>query len=322
LASGDPFWFGAGGRLSEHLLPGEWRAEPAPSTFSIAASRLGWRLEETLCFGLHAAPFERLLPALGHGARIICLVRDAAAVGALARFLVKHGFGQSTLWTLVALGGPREQIFESRAMDASPLDSPGPVAVAMMIDGGSGLSRASGLPDDMFIHDGQITKRPLRALALSALEPRPRERLWDVGAGSGSISIEWALAGGVADAIETRADRAANIRTNALAFGVEHRLNVVEAQAPAAFDGLAAPDAIFIGGGLNADVFDLLWRRIPAHTRLVAHAVTLETEAFLARLQSEVGGDLLRMELSHSVALGRMRSWDASRPVVQWSAVK
>lgn len=322
LASGDPFWFGAGGSLSEHLLPGEWRTEPAPSTFSIAASRLGWRLEETLCFGLHAAPFERLVPALGRGARIICLVRDADAVGALARFLSDRGFGKSTLWTLVALGGPREQIFESRAMDASPPNSAGPVAVALIIDGGPGLSRASGLHDDMFIHDGQITKRPSRALALSSLAPRPRERLWDVGAGSGSISIEWALAGGVADAIETRADRAANIRANALAFGVEHRLNVVEAQAPAAFDGLAAPDAIFIGGGLNADVFDSLWRRIPASTRVVAHAVTLETEALLARLQSEVGGDLLRMELSQSVALGRMRSWDASRPVVQWSAVK
>lgn len=322
LASGDPFWFGAGGSLAEHLMPGEWRAEPAPSTFSIAASRLGWRLEETLCFGLHAAPFERLVTSLGRGARIICLVRDADAVGALARFLSDRGFGKSTLWTLVALGGPREQIFESRAMDASPPNSAGPVAVALIIDGGPGLSRASGLPDDMFIHDGQITKRSSRALALSSLAPRPRERLWDVGAGSGSISIEWALAGGVADAIETRADRAANIRANALAFGVEHRVAVVEAQAPAAFDGLAAPDAIFIGGGLNADVFESLWRRIPANTRVVAHAVTLETEALLARLQSEVGGDLLRMELSHSVALGRMRSWDASRPVVQWSAVK
>ncbi|MEQ1653918.1 MAG: precorrin-6y C5,15-methyltransferase (decarboxylating) subunit CbiE [Hyphomicrobium sp.] len=322
LASGDPFYFGAGGSLAAHLNPEEWRAEPSPSTFSLAAARLGWRLEDTLCFGLHAAPFERLMPVLGRGARLICLVRDGDAVGALGRFLVTRGFGATRMWRLFALGGPREQISEHLASDvALPLGA-GPVAVALDIEGGHGLSRASGLADNLFIHDGQITKRPSRALVLSALAPRPRHRLWDIGAGSGSISVEWALAGGVADAIETRADRAANIRANALAFGVEYRLSVIEGAAPSAFAELAPPDAVFVGGGLNAGMFDVLWPLIPIGARLVAHSVTLETEALLTKLQNTHGGELLRMELSHSVPLGRMRSWEASRPVVQWSAVK
>lgn len=322
LASGDPFYFGAGGSLAAFLMADEWRAEPSPSTFSLAAARLGWRLEEAFCFGLHAAPFERLVPVLGRGARLVCLVRDAHAVGALGRFLVTRGFGATRMWTLFALGGPRENISEHLASDDAPPLVDGPVAVALEIEGGPGLSRASGLADDLFIHDGQITKRPSRALALSALGPRPRQRLWDVGAGSGSISVEWALAGGVADAIETRADRAANIRANALAFGVEHRLAVIEGSAPSAFAALAMPDAVFVGGGLNAELFDVLWPLIPKGARLVAHSVTLETEALLTGLQNKYSGELMRMEISHSVPLGRMRSWEASRPVVQWSTVK
>jgi precorrin-6Y C5,15-methyltransferase (decarboxylating) len=297
-------------------------AYPAPSTFSLAASRLGWPLESVACIALHAAPFERLRPHLAHGARIICLVRDGGAAVAIAQWLATTGWGASRLWTLVALGGPRERISIGRAEDyvaeaAEPL-----VALAIEAAGSTGLSRASGLADDLFAHDGQITKRPMRALALSALSPRAGETLWDIGAGSGSISVEWALAGGRAIAVEARADRAANIRANASAFGLAHRISVVEGRAPAALHELERPDAAFIGGGLDAAMFDELWALLAPATRFVAHAVTLESEALLQQLHCRHGGELMRIDIAHAAPLGRYRSWQAVRPVVQWSTVK
>lgn len=322
LASGDPFWHGAGGSLASHLAPDEWIAHPSPSTFSLVASRLGWALETTICIGLHAAPFERLIPVLSRGARIICLLRDAKAVADLALWFTARGWGASRLWTLSALGGPRERIAESKADSFAVEFAASPLAIAIEADGATGLSRASGLADDLFRHDGQITKRPIRALALSALAPRPGEKLWDIGAGSGSISVEWALAGGTAIAIEARDDRAANIRANAEAFGLTHKISVVTGTAPAVLSSLDKPDAVFIGGGLDAAMFAAVWSLISAGTRIVAHSVTLETEALLAELQQQHGGDLMRIDIAQAAPLGRYRSWEASRPVVQWSVVK
>lgn len=322
LASGDPFWHGAGGTLAEKLERGEWIAHPAPSTFSLAAARLGWRLENVVCLGLHAAPFERLVPHLARGVRIICLLRDGRAARDLAQWLSERGWDASPMWTLSAIGGPREHIAQYRADGYAADPDNDLVAVALEARGAAGLARSSGLPDALFAHDGQLTKRPIRALALSALAPRSGERLWDIGAGSGSISIEWALCGGTAIAIEARADRVANIRSNAASFGLTHRISVVEGAAPGALSGLATPDAVFIGGGLDADMFDAVWSRIAPGTRLVAHAVTLETEALLSDLQQRHGGELMRVEIAHADALGRYRSWKAARPVVQWSAVR
>jgi precorrin-6Y C5,15-methyltransferase (decarboxylating) len=322
LASGDPFWHGAGGSLASHLSAGDWVAHPAASTFSLVAARLGWRLEDTLCLGLHAAPFERLAPLLSRSARIVCLVRDAQAAADLAAWLTARGWGDSRLWTLSALGGPRELIAESLARDYATESIMSPLAVALQAEGAAGLPRSSGLADDLFAHDGQITKRPMRALALSVLAPRPGETLWDIGAGSGSISVEWALAGGQAMAIEAREDRAANIRTNAAAFGLSHKIAVIVGSAPAALEGLETPDAVFVGGGLDAALFDAVWSRLADGGRIVAHAVTLETEALLSNLQHAHGGDLMRIELAHAAPLGRYRSWQAVRPVVQWSAMK
>jgi precorrin-6B C5,15-methyltransferase / cobalt-precorrin-6B C5,C15-methyltransferase len=322
LASGDPFWHGAGASLADKLDADEWTAHPAPSTFSLAAARLGWRLENIVCLGLHAAPFERLVPHLANGARIICLVRDGKAVGDLATWLSARGWGASAFWTLAALGGPSEAIAEHRA-DSFAGDVAGHlVAVAIEAKGGQGMPRSSGLPDDLFIHDGQITKRPVRALALSVLAPRPGERLWDIGAGSGSISVEWALCGGYAIAIEAREDRAANIRGNLSAFGLSHRISVIAGKAPEALAGLEAPDAVFVGGGLDAALFDAIWSRLTPGARLVAHSVTLETEALLGELHERHGGELMRVEIAHAAPLGRYRSWEAARPVVQWSAVR
>ena len=322
LASGDPFWHGAGGGLAEKLEDDEWIACSAPSTFSLAASRLGWRLEEVICLGLHAAPFERLVPHLARDLRIICLVRDGKAARDLARWLAERGWGASLFWTLVALGGPNESIVQHRADSYMGDSADSLLAVALEARGSQGIARSSGLPDDLFAHDGQITKRPVRALVLSALAPRPGERLWDIGAGSGSISVEWALCGGSAIAIEAREDRVANIRRNAAAFGVSYRIAVIPGKAPEALAGLDGPDAVFIGGGLDRGMFDAVWSRATPGMRLVAHAVTLETEAHLAELSQRHGGELMRFEIAQAAPLGRYRSWDASRPVVQWSVVR
>ncbi|MHB0772544.1 precorrin-6Y C5,15-methyltransferase (decarboxylating) subunit CbiT [Bradyrhizobium sp. 5.13L] len=322
LASGDPFWHGAGASLAEMLDGGEWIAHPAPSTFSLAAARLGWRLECVTCLGLHAVPFERLIPHLAQGARILCLVRDAAAVGDLTTWLTQRGWGASLVWTLAALGGPRERIDEHRADLFAGNIAGNLVAVAVQARGGQGIPRSSGLSDELFVHDGQITKRPVRALALSALAPRPGERLWDVGAGSGSISVEWGLCGGTATAIELREDRVANIHSNAAAFGLAHRIAIVTGKAPEALAALDPPDAVFIGGGLDSAMFYAIWARLSPGARLVAHSVTLETEALLGELHQSHGGELMRVDIAHAAPLGRYRSWEATRPVVQWSAVR
>lgn len=322
LASGDPFWHGAGAGLAEKLDAREWIAHSAPSTFSLAAARLGWHLEGVACLGLHAAPFERLVPHLAEGTRIICLVRDGKAADDLAKWLSERGWGASAFWMLAALGGPREGIAEHRAGEFTGDVTANLVAVAIEAKGAQGIPRSSGLPDDLFVHDGQITKRPVRALALSALAPRPGERLWDIGAGSGSISVEWALCGGMATAIEAREVRVANIRKNAAAFGLAHRISVVTGRAPEALGGLEAPDAVFIGGGLDHAMFDAIWSPLAPGTRLVAHAVTLETDALLGELHQRHGGELMRVEIAHAAPLGRYRSWEAARPVVQWSAVR
>lgn len=322
LASGDPFWFGAGAVLARHLAPEEWRALPGISTFALAASRLGWPLEDTGCFGLHAAPLTRLRPHLATGARLIVLLRDGEAVTPLADYLCETGFGESRLTVLEALGGPRERITRARADALPEAEFAHPVCAALELAGGPALPLASGRADDWFESDGQITKRPVRALTLSALTPRPHEHLWDIGGGSGSIGIEWLLAHPTlaATAIEPRADRADRIRANACRLGMD-RLHVVTGAAPDALAGLAPPDAVFVGGGLDTRLLVWLETHLPHGTRIVANAVTLETEALLTSAQARLGGDLLRIELSEPAAIGPRRGWRASYPIVQWSVV-
>lgn len=326
LASGDPFWHGAGGSLAAQLAPGEWRAFPGPSTFSLAAARLGWRLEEAACLGLHAAPFARALDHLAPGARLICLMRDAAALPAFADWLVAQGFGASRLWRLQALGGPREEITQTTAAalaGSAPIGI-APVALAIEAAGAPGLPRTPGLADELFDHDGQITKRPLRALTLAALAPRPAEMLWDIGAGSGSIAIEWLRAAPRSRAAGVEADpaRAARARANAERFGLGDRFSVTEARAPEGLEGLPRPDAVFIGGGAGEALLTRLWDILPPGTRLVANAVTLETEALLTRWSGNKGGGLLRIELAEARPLGTRRGWQPARPLVQWSVTR
>ncbi|MGL4235316.1 precorrin-6y C5,15-methyltransferase (decarboxylating) subunit CbiE [Tabrizicola sp.] len=321
LASGDPFWFGAGGSLMAHLQPGEWTSHPAPSTFQLAANRLGWRLEDTLCLGLHAAPFARLYPILGKGTRTICTVRDAAAVTNLTQWLATNGHPNARLTILERLGGPHERIRDAD-LTKIPQDIAAPVAVAIHAND-PGLPKASGLPDDLFDHDGQITKRPIRALTLSTLAPRAGETLWDIGAGSGSIGIEWLLAGGArVEALETDPARAARARANVEAFGLSHRHHLHEARAPEGLDALPKPDAVFIGGGANDALLTGLWEIIPQGARLVMNAVTIETEALVLDWSARHGGHLLKIELSEPAAIGRKRGWRAALPILQWSVTR
>ena len=315
LASGDPFWHGAGGTVAARLTPGEWRAFPVAGIVSLVAARMGWRIEDVRSIGLHAAPFTQLRPVLTRGARVICTLRDAAAVAELADWLAAQGLGATRMTVAEAVGGPRERLRQWPV----PADSiAAPVAVALDsadLPRDAGLPGSPGLPDAAFLHDGQITRAPVRALTLAALSPRPGQLLWDIGAGSGSVSVEWCLAGGHAVAIEPRTDRAATIRQNAEAFGVGDRLRVVQGSAPDVFSGLPAPDAIFVGGG----GLDGAESRLSLGARLVANAVTLESESRLAQLHAAHGGRLLRIELAEAAPLGRMRGWQPARPIVQWS---
>jgi len=318
LASGDPFWFGAGAVIARHFERDEWTAHPGSSCFALAANHLGWALEKTTCLGLHAAPLARLRRHLARGAELIVTLRDGNAVQALANYLIAQGFGDSTLTVFEHLGGPQERITSTTASTLSG-DFGHPVCVAIAVTGpGAALTLATGQSDDTFLSDGQMTKRPVRAITLSTLAPKPHEHLWDIGGGSGSIALEWLLADPTtrATTIEPRPDRAARIRANAENLGVEDRLSVVNGAAPDALAGLADPDAIFVGGGLSPELIAEVTGR---NARLVINAVTLEGEALLAQWQAKLGGELLRIELSHAKPLGPKRGWSASYPVVQWS---
>lgn len=323
LASGDPFWFGAGTVVTRELSAGEWVALPGTSCFSLAAARLGWGLEGVACLGLHAAPLSRLRPMLAPGARAVATLRDGAAVAELAAYMAGEGFGASALTVLEALGGPRERVRRVTAEGYALEDVQHPVAVAIEVAGdGAVLGAASGRADQWFAHDGQITKRPVRALALSALAPRPGELLWDIGAGSGSIGIEWLLSHPSLRAIgfEGHPERAARARENALRLGVD-RLVIAEGRAPEVLQGQPLPDAVFIGGGLSQALLDQLYAVLTPGTRLVAHAVTLESEAMLAMAHAAKGGSLLRVEMAESQPLGSRRGWKSAYPIVQWSVM-
>ena len=323
LASGDPFWFGAGSVIAKRYKAGEWQAFPGVGCFSLAAARLGWAIDSVACLGLHAAPFERLRADMAPEQRAIATLRDGEAVGELAKWLTSQGFGESTLHVMEALGGPHEQMRTAQA-DAYALKNVAhPVCIAVEYAGrGEAFSAASGRADHWFENDGQMTKRPMRALTLSALAPKPGETLWDLGAGSGSISIEWLLshASCQAVAIEKDAERAERIKRNAATMGVD-RLKVMAGISIQMIEYLPDPDVVFIGGGADHELLETLTDRLPKGTRLVVNAVTMESEMLVLRWQKHIGGELLRVELSEPKALGSKQAWNAAYPVTQWSCV-
>ena len=326
LASGDPYLHGVGSTLARHVDPRETVVLPAPSAFSLAAARLGWPLPATTLLSLHGQALDLIRPHLHPGARIIALTSDGNAPAAVARLLCDLGFGASRLTVLEAIGGPRERIRSTLAADFAidVVDPLNVLALELVAEAGARvLALATGLADELFEHDGQITKREIRAITLSSLAPRQGELLWDVGAGAGSVAIEWLLSHSSlrAVAIERRGDRAGTIARNASAFGVPH-LQVVTGEAPAALQPLEAPDAIFVGGGATGAVLDVARQALRSGGRMVVNAVTLETEAELLRRHSTAGGTLIRIALTRADAVGDKLGWRAAMPVTQWTWVK
>lgn len=327
LASGDPFFFGVGVTLTRHIGPAEMRALPAPSSFSFAASRLGWALQDAATVSLHGRSVDLIRPHLQPGSRVLALTSDEHGPAALAALLAASGFGQSKLTVLEALGGVHERVTSQIASDFS-LNAINPLNIcAVEVVAGEGarvLPLTKGLDDGLFEHDGQITKREIRALTLSALAPRRGELLWDIGAGSGSIGIEWMLSDPAmkAIAIEGSAERAARIGRNAVSLGVPG-LIVVQATAPAALQGLPSPDAIFVGGGGSEDgVMDAAVAALKPGGRMAANAVTTQMEAVLLEHHARLGGSLIRIDIARASPVGAMTGWRPAMPVTQWSWVK
>jgi precorrin-6Y C5,15-methyltransferase (decarboxylating) len=327
LASGDPFFYGVGATLSRHIPAAEMTVIPAPSSFSLAASRLGWPLQETAVLSLHGRPIDLIRPHLHPGRKILALTSDGKGPAELAALLKSSGFGPSELTILEALGGPHEKVSRQTAVDftLSEINDLNICGIEVKAEAGARiLPLSAGLADELFEHDGQITKREIRAVTLSALAPRHGELLWDIGAGSGSIGIEWMLADPSlrAIAIEASAERTARIRRNAANFGVPG-LAIVEGEAPVALAGLPAPDAIFIGGGgSDTGVLDAAINQLKSGGRLVANAVTTEMEALLLAEQARRGGSLIRIDIARAAPVGRMSGWRPAMPVTQWSWTK
>jgi precorrin-6Y C5,15-methyltransferase (decarboxylating) len=273
---------------------------------------------------LHGRAFEKIVPHLQPGRRILVLSWDGTTPGRLAEHLRDHGMGRSKLIVLEAMGGERERVLATTAadFDRADLDPLNTVAIEVVADVGARvLPLAAGIPDHFFDNDGQITKREVRAVTLSKLAPRHGELLWDVGAGTGSISIEWMLADpkNRAIAIEPRADRLARIARNAAAFGVPD-LAIVEGFAPEALDGLATPNAIFLGGGgSDTELVRLCMERLAPGGRLVINAVTLETQAEVIGHARTFGGDLTQISIARAVPLGRFHGFKPAMPIVQWT---
>ncbi len=327
LASGDPFFFGVGTMLMRRFSPAEILCLPAPSAFALAAARLGWSEQDCAMVSLHGRPLEAIVPRLQPGARILALSWDGTTPAKLAALLAARRMGRSKLTVCEAMGGPSERVRKGEAEgfalgDVAALNT---IALEVAADRGARIvPRAPGLPDDWFEHDGQITKRDVRAVTLSALAPQRGELLWDVGAGSGSVAIEWMLADSAnrAIAIESRADRAARVARNALALGAPS-LSVVTGKAPHALANLAEPDAIFVGGGGTAPgLIDRVVDALRPGGRLVVNAVTLETQAAAVEWRASWGGELAQIAIAHAEPVGRFFGWRAAMPVIQWRWTK
>lgn len=327
LATGDPMDYGVGARLARRFPSTEMTVVPARGAFALACARLGWSRPDVECVTVHGRPVSILQPHIQPGSRLIILSYDGDSPAAIAHLLSARGFGPSRMTVLERMGERAERRLDGIAETWSPgliadLNTvaveclPGPDAQV--------LARVPGLPDEAFRHDGQLTKREVRAMTLAALRPGPRQLLWDVGAGCGSIAIEWLRADAWtrAVAIEQSPTRAGFIRDNAVALGTPD-LQVIEGKAPAALAGRDPPDAVFIGGGLDtAGLIDACWEALVSGGRLVANAVTIAGEVRLAAWQAKAGGDLRRIAIARAEAMGGTTGWRALAPVTQLALVK
>lgn len=328
LASGDPMFYGIGRALAEEART--LRVLPHPSSVSYAAARLGWPLEDVEVVTLVGRPTARLAAALHDGRRLLVLSADATTPGEVAALLRERGFGPSRMRVLEQLGGGGERTTDETTADDWPrphahIDPLNIVAVACRrAPDALRLGAVPGLPDEAYEHDGQLTKRHVRAATLGALAPAPGELLWDIGGGSGSIAVEWMRAHPSCRAVTVERDpvRAERITRNADRLGVPG-LRVLTGAAPAVLAELPPPDAVFVGGGLTAPgLLDACWEALPVGGRLVANTVTLESEALLADAYRRHGGELVRLAVAYAVPVGGFTGWRQAMPVTQWAVQK
>jgi precorrin-6Y C5,15-methyltransferase (decarboxylating) len=327
VATGDPFFYGIGSLLAQQVAADEIVCIPGVSSFSLAASRLGWAVQDCALVTLHGRTLERIVPHFQPHTRILALSWDQTTPPRLAELLVRHGFPDSRITVCEAMGGPRERIRHAAASafaleDIDPLNL---VALELTASAGARvIPLAPGLPDAWFEHDGQLTKQDIRALTIAALAPRQGELLWDIGAGSGSVGIEWMLSSpsNRAVAIERDPVRVVRIARNAASLGVPG-LSIVEGSAPAALLDLPPPDAVFIGGGATASgVVDAAWAALRSGGRLVVNGVTIETQAVLIDRFRTMGGSLKTIQIAHADAVGGFHGMRPAMAVTQWSAVR
>ena len=327
LASGDPLWYGVGAVLARRFPPNEMIILPQPGAFSLAASRLAWPLAECAVISLHARPLNSLRLHLTPGRRILALSEDGETPARAAALLTELGWGRTRLTVFSHLGGPHETVISNESRCWGECRVPDLNTIALKCIAGPEarpLSRLAGLPDEAFENDGQLTKREVRAATLAALAPMPDESMWDIGAGCGSIAVEWLRAGErcAAVAVERDPSRAATIARNAASLGVP-ALRVVVGSAPEAVHGLASPDAIFVGGGIGAPgLLPALWAALRQGGRLVANVVTVEGEARLIEWQSRYGGVLTRIAVSRAEPAGAHLIWRPLATVTQLALVK
>jgi precorrin-6Y C5,15-methyltransferase (decarboxylating) len=327
LATGDPLWFGIGVTLLRAVPVEETRILPGVSAFTLAAARVGWPLAEVECLTLHGRSLALLNGVVAPGARLLLLSSDGATPMAVAKALAALGYGPSRLTVLENMGGAAERRVAGTAGDWSVGETAALNTIAVDCIAGEGAvvrPRVPGLPDDAYRHDGQLTKREVRAATVAALAPTPGQRLWDVGAGCGSIAIEWLRCHRTlsATAIEREPERCAMILDNAGALGVPH-LELVEDQAPECLESLPPPDAVFVGGGLaTPGLIERCWQALKPGGRFVANAVTLEGEARLLALRDELGGELVRIAISRAERIGAYTGWRPHMPVTQFVTVK
>ena len=327
LASGDPMFYGVGASLARQVASDEMSILPAPSSCSLAAARLGWPLQDVVTLSLVARPLAALNAHLSSGVRLLLLSNDGQSPAAVAQLLRERGFGASRMSVFEHLGGDAERRVD--AMASAWIDAPiadlNVIALECLADAGTqGLSRLAGLPDSAFEHDGQLTKRDVRAITLARLAPTPGELLWDVGAGSGSIGIEWMRAHPSCRALAVEADtgRQQLIERNRDALGVPG-LQLIRGKAPQALAGLERPDAVFIGGGVTREgVFETCLQQLKPGGRLVANAVTLQSELTLMNWRERYGGELTRVHVAQAQPLGEFDTWRQALPITLLDLVK
>ncbi len=325
LATGDPLWFSVGARIGRSIDPSEIIYHPQLSAFQLAAARMGWSLPDVETLTVHGRPVEQMIAFIQPDARLLVLTTGAETPGQIAQFLTDRGFGGSRMTVLAAMGGKDEQRFDGTAESwRHRVPAFNTLAVECIAAPNAALlPRVPGLADNLFQSDGTMTKQEVRAATVAKLMPMRGALLWDIGCGCGSVAIEWMRAARYARAvgIEPRADRRAMAAANALALGVP-KLELIEGSVPDALEGLDAPDAIFIGGGLSRETFDAAWAALRPLGRMVANAVTLESEVELIALHKALGGDLVKLSVHRAEPVGRLTGWRPLMPVTQWSLVK